>query len=804
MATYNIRFYNADPFGILPQDAGQTFTWSGPVDAVGKAIVTDPDSGIGGTTLDDDNAGSERATADISIGGVTSDGSDVDAEEVWTVRDSVTGEEFQVATFEVEDGAAAGYYTITEIPLVAGREYTVLEYDSNPDVTAGDIAFSATDYVAPEHEITGTSGDDTIDGSYLGDAQQDSVDDGFGGGADGNDNTIDAQGGDDVVDAGLGDDTVDGGSGNDSIDGGAGNDSLDGGTGADEITGGAGDDTIEGGTGNDTLYGDGNGGVQALASGDAEYLDWSAQGGDGTNLSGGFSQTTGDMTVSVSFSDTGNNSAQYRVETSDTAYTDGGEPFDPRSNLYLHGDGDGETSQTTLDFSAAPDAGVLDEVRDVSFRLNDIDYAQNNHRDEVTIRAYDADGNPVSVNLTAEGNDTTDDTAGTIRAGNALEDPDDAQGSVLVEIAGPVSRIEIHYSNGLNGTQAIYVSDVHFTTVPDPDAGTMTGNDSIDGGEGDDIIDGGAGNDTLIGGEGSDTLTGGDGSDVYVLHSGSGADVITDFDTGDDDGDGIFNDQIDLGNLTDADGNPVNAWDVTVTDDGKGNAVLNFPGGESLTLMGVDPAQMSGAQALASAGVPCFAEGTLIRTPRGDVPVQNLKVGDKVTTLHHGAQRILWRGARRVDAARLAAEPHNRPVRIPEGLLGNYAPLIVSPQHAMALDERHGFDEPVLVRAKFLAEAPGPVRVAHGRRDVVYHHLLCARHELLLANGCAAESFYPGEEALKMFPPIAQLQLTCLIPQLGLAPTAEVYGPTARPMLRRREALERLDLRLLSLRYRMA
>ncbi len=806
MATYNIRFYDADPYGILPQGTNDTFTWTGPSDAVGKAIVDDPDSGIGGTTLDDDNDGNEGATADVSINGVTSSASDVDAEEVWTVRDDVTGEVFQVATFEVEDGPASGYYTISEIPLVAGRSYTVLEFDSNPNVSAGDIAFSSEDYVAPDHEITGTSGNDTIDGNYLGDAQQDSVDDGFGGGDDGNDNTIDAQGGDDVVNAGLGDDTVDGGAGHDTIDGGDGDDSLMGGTGDDSLTGGMGSDTLEGGTGNDTLVGDSSASSGGDAAGSDEFLDWSAQGGDGTNLSAGFTQTTGDMNVAVSFANNGNNNPQFRVETSDTGYTESGDPFDAHSNLYLYGNGDGATSTTTLNFSAASGAPVTDEVQDVSFRLNDIDFASGNHRDQITIRAYDADNNPVDITLTAEGDDTTNDSAGTIQAGNGLDDPDDANGSVLVEIAGPVSRIEISYSNGLNGTQAVYVSDVHFTTILDTDemGGSGSEADLLDGGEGDDEIDGGMGDDTLIGGEGSDTLTGGEGSDLFVLQGGGGADVITDFDTGDDDGDGIFNDQIDLGNLTDLDGNPVNAWDVTVTDDGSGNAVLSFPGGESITLMGVAPSEISGAQALASAGVPCFCEGTLIRTPRGDVPVQNLRVGDMVTTLKHGAQPILWRGARKMDAATLAAEPQNRPVRIPEGLLGNYAPLIVSPQHAMALDERHGFDEPVLVRAKFLAEAPGPVRVAHGRRDVVYHHILFARHELVLANGCATESFYPGDEALKMYPPIARLQLACLIPRLGTAPVTEVYGPTARPILKRREALERLDLRLLALRYRAA
>ena len=50
-------------------------------------------------------------------------------------------------------------------------------------------------------------------------------------------------------------------------------------------------------------------------------------------------------------------------------------------------------------------------------------------------------------------------------------------------------------------------------------AGTI-GSDTVDGGRGNDFLDGGAGN---------DTLTGGDGRDQFVLRSGGGHDVVTDF-----------------------------------------------------------------------------------------------------------------------------------------------------------------------------------------------------------------------------------------------------------------------------------
>jgi Ca2+-binding RTX toxin-like protein len=63
-------------------------------------------------------------------------------------------------------------------------------------------------------------------------------------------------------------------------------------------------------------------------------------------------------------------------------------------------------------------------------------------------------------------------------------------------------------------------------------ADTLTGgdgNDMLFGQAGADILDGGAGHDMLVGGTGNDTLTGGTGADLFLFHSGSGADIITDY-----------------------------------------------------------------------------------------------------------------------------------------------------------------------------------------------------------------------------------------------------------------------------------
>lgn len=491
MAIFDVKFYDADPSGILSRSVGATVTWSGPAAPVGAATITDNESGVGGQTLDDDSAGRESATANVTINDLTSTNSTVDAELVWTLRDTVTGQQFQVAQFQVENGGASGYYTLSEMPLVAGRDYEVMAYDSNPDASSGDIAFSYADYVESDGVVAGSSGDDIIDASYTGDPENDLVDDGVGTGGAGMGDTIDAGAGDDTVAAGAG---------------------------ADTVYGGAGRDTIDGGAGDDTIYGD-----APAATAQSEDLNWAAEGNDGASVAGGFTQSTGQMNVSVSTASDGNNSPTFQVETSDTAYVASGESFDPNSNLYLYGAGDAATSTTTLDFSAAAGSGLSDAVENVQFRINDIDSYARNHQDIVTIRAYGADGKPIAVSIAPSGGDTVSgDTASgyTITADSSYDDPDSASGSALISIAGPVARIEIAYRNGITpsggnaGTHAIWVSDVEFQTMP------ASGDD--------DVIDGGTGDDTIFAGDGSDTITFQDGFGSDTVAGGEGG---TDYDT---------------------------------------------------------------------------------------------------------------------------------------------------------------------------------------------------------------------------------------------------------------------------------
>ena len=293
---------------------------------------------------------------------------------------------------------------------------------------------------------------------------------------------------------------------------------------ADTITGGAGNDTINAGAGDDVVDGG-----SSTFSNTPLFLDWTNQGVDGTDISGGFTQDTGGIDVAVSFTNGGVGTGA-TVEA-DATYVDTGEPFDPNSGLGLRGTGTGTAWTTALDFSSVAGSGLSDSVENVSFRLQDVD--QGGWQDVLTILAFDAAGNPIEVTLTPSGDDTV--SGNTVTAGPTATGATDPQGSVLVSIPGPVSNIQIVYDNAGTGGQLLYVTDVHFEAVPVDDDIIFgeDGNDTLFGNVGNDMLDGGSGNDTLSGGTGNDTLVGGAGNDQLFgdegnddLSGGAGRDTL--------------------------------------------------------------------------------------------------------------------------------------------------------------------------------------------------------------------------------------------------------------------------------------
>jgi len=290
----------------------------------------------------------------------------------------------------------------------------------------------------------------------------------------------------------------------------------------------------------------------------------------------------------------------------------------------------------------------------------------------------------------------------------------------------------------------------------------------------------------------------------FVYSPGDGADTITDFNTGNtgntgtlNDGDSTNNDFIDLSSFYD------DIWELHAdqaddgilnqSNDGVGGADYTendrFAPDEGLTFLVAFAANSSFSTE--NIGVVCFTAGTAIRTPRDDVQIDDLRVGDLVTTMNNGPHRIRWIGTTSVGAAGLAANPDLRPVLIRRGILGAERDLLVSPQHGMIRGPDH------LARATHLAGTIKGIWIANSRKRVTYVHLMFEAHQIMFAENTPTESFYPGPVALRMMDAKTRSALFGAFPNLAMGLDKEhlswIYGPTAWKFVHKRDIQRILD-----------
>ncbi len=161
---------------------------------------------------------------------------------------------------------------------------------------------------------------------------------------------------------------------------------------------------------------------------------------------------------------------------------------------------------------------------------------------------------------------------------------------------------------------------------------------------------------------------------------------------------------------------------------------------EALTFASAPPGLFNvtnSAAGIVISDVPCFAAGTQILTRNGYVAVETLQAGDWVVTMRDGSeQEIIWAGQRHIDLTRHAVPEKAQPIRIMAGAFGDNQPvrdLLLSPDHALYIDGH-------LIEAKTLVNGV-TVTQDKTRRSVTSHHIELACHDIVLADGLAAETF---------------------------------------------------------------
>lgn len=143
---------------------------------------------------------------------------------------------------------------------------------------------------------------------------------------------------------------------------------------------------------------------------------------------------------------------------------------------------------------------------------------------------------------------------------------------------------------------------------------------------------------------------------------------------------------------------------------------------------------------VAQATVTCFVRGTRIRTPEGDLPVEELVAGQLVVTANGRTAPVVWIGRRHLDCRRHPAPQTVLPVRIRANAFGPGLPqrdLLMSPQHAV-------YDEGVLIPIRYLIN--GSTVMQDQVAKVEYYHIELPQHDVLLAEGLPAESYLENND----------------------------------------------------------
>ncbi|MEM9576392.1 MAG: Hint domain-containing protein [Pseudomonadota bacterium] len=187
--------------------------------------------------------------------------------------------------------------------------------------------------------------------------------------------------------------------------------------------------------------------------------------------------------------------------------------------------------------------------------------------------------------------------------------------------------------------------------------------------------------------------------------------------------------------------------------------------------------------------VPCFGPGTMIATQEGEVPVELLEPGHKVLTRDHGYQPILWVGRTELPARYFDHFPDERPLRIPAGTLGENWPkrdLCVTGDHRVlirsAMAQLMYFSAEVLAPAKAWGDIGAAEWVAPAEVFTLTH-VLCASHQVILAEGAWVESLFTGAETMRRLSDEDRARLNAALPE------ALHHKTTARPCLSRKEAV---------------
>lgn len=171
----------------------------------------------------------------------------------------------------------------------------------------------------------------------------------------------------------------------------------------------------------------------------------------------------------------------------------------------------------------------------------------------------------------------------------------------------------------------------------------------------------------------------------------------------------------------------------------------------------------------------CYVKGTQILTPCGERKIEDLRIGDVVTTVTGGEVPVRWIARRR--CRRLPNTDWDEsvmPVRIARGALGTNVPsrdLFVSHDHRIYLDG-------ILIRAADILNGSSiAIDDRTKQPELEYLHIMVDRHEVIIAEGAPCETLLFNEATMRSFDNYEEYERLCgLQTDASERPYAPVYA----------------------------
>lgn len=133
----------------------------------------------------------------------------------------------------------------------------------------------------------------------------------------------------------------------------------------------------------------------------------------------------------------------------------------------------------------------------------------------------------------------------------------------------------------------------------------------------------------------------------------------------------------------------------------------------------------------------CFAAGTMIATPEGEVAVETLSIGDMVMTASGDQVPVKWIGHQTIKQSTVSTS--QAPVRVSKDALAQGQPnqdLVLTASHGLIIDDLV-INAGALVNHDSITYVPSNELPA----SVTYYHVETDAHEVIIANGIEAETY---------------------------------------------------------------